>query len=161
MTILHARLECPLPAAAIPTDWSFVLECFRTKSAPADWRLTLSDSPELLTEITLMSLKYLRMWGLVSAGPSYRPESLMSTSSPISSASSLREPRCQSPGCGTPLKPLFSTLYCPNESKHAFLATVDSEKNNCSHPVYIFKNGVNTCLVCKEELTVPLFFPVP
>jgi hypothetical protein len=25
---------------------------------------------------------------------------------------------CDYPGCGTKLKPLFSSLYCPNEEKH-------------------------------------------
>lgn len=161
MTILHARLECPLPAAAIPTDWSFVLECFRTKSAPGDWSLTLSNSPAPLTEIPKTSTPFWYLWGRVSVGPLYLPECLTSRSSPTSSVSLRPGTKCPATGCGTELKPLFSTLYCPNEGAHARLAAAAEKKNNCQHPIYIYKNGVNTCMVCKEELTVPLFFPVP
>ena len=77
---------------------------------------------------------------------------------------------CQVPGCGTKLKPLFSSLYCPNEEEHGksrtSLAKTVAAINSyyaaagylvppCPHHSTVTMNGVTKCLTCGEELTTP------
>jgi hypothetical protein len=83
------------------------------------------------------------------------------------------ESLCDYPGCGTKLKPLFSSLYCPNEEEHgktskaktaaaitsyyaaagypSFAAFLPA----CTHHSTVTMNGVTKCLTCGEELTTP------
>lgn len=82
--------------------------------------------------------------------------------------------RCDYPGCDTELKPLFSSMYCPNEDNHgkakpASAALYDERKAiqtygwnpftaflpACTHHSTVTMNGVTKCLVCGEELTTP------
>ena len=92
----------------------------------------------------------------------------------------LQSDTCDFPGCGTKLKPLFSSLYCPNEEEHGktskakTVAAITSYYAAAGYPVYgipafiphtsappcphhstVTMNGVTKCLQCGEELTTP------
>lgn len=81
--------------------------------------------------------------------------------------------RCDYPGCDTELKPLFSSMYCPNEDNHGkakygrIAITPEVYKASfggfgipawvpaCHHPITITQGGVTKCTTCGEEMTTP------
>jgi hypothetical protein len=97
----------------------------------------------------------------------------------------LQSDTCDYPGCGTKLKPLFSSLYCPLEESHGKLGALQkviAEAQDlmakpriwgpypslgipaviphtaappCPHHSTVTMNGVTKCLQCGEELTTP------
>lgn len=84
--------------------------------------------------------------------------------------------KCDYPGCGTELKPLFNSLYCPNEDKHGKTKTIlemqdalskprlwipyagptPSYAAQCTHPAYVvFPSGIHICKLCNFKSPKP------
>lgn len=65
----------------------------------------------------------------------------------------IRPRLCDFPDCGTELKPLFQTFFCPNEEQHEAIAARKATET-CKHPAVIWM-GLSTygrCLSCGKTM---------
>lgn len=56
-------------------------------------------------------------------------------------------PKCDV--CKTELKPLWQSLYCPNESRHAGVTVVEHCDKCASTDLYLFQATLLQCAACR------------